>query len=110
VYLATLGPFAAYSGRAGFAANLFQAAGIECVTGPVEGFTDAGTPVACLCSSDKLYAEEAAVAAKSLRAAGAEEIWLAGKVETEGVDGYVHVGCDALAVLNRVLETLGVAA
>jgi methylmalonyl-CoA mutase len=110
VYLATLGPFAAYSGRAGFAANLFQAAGIECVTGPVEGFADAGTPVACLCSSDRLYAEEAAVAAKSLRAAGASEVWLAGKVETEEVDGYVYLGVDALAVLNRVLETLGVAA
>jgi len=110
VYLATLGPFAAHSGRAGFAANLFQAAGIECVTGPVERFADAGITVACLCSSDKLYADEAAVAAKSLRAAGASEIWLAGKVETEGVDGYVHLGCDALAVLTRVLETLGVAA
>jgi methylmalonyl-CoA mutase len=110
VYLATLGPLAAHTGRTGFAVNLFQSAGIECVTGPVEEFSAAGTTVACLCSSDKLYAEEAAVAAKSLRAAGATEIWLAGKVETEGVDGYLHLGCDALAVLTRVLGTLGVAA
>ena len=110
VYLATLGPFAAYSARAGFAANLFQAAGIECVTGPVEEFGRAGTTVACLCSSDKIYAEEAAVAAKTLREAGAAEVWLAGKAETDGVDGYVFAGCDALAVLRQTLETLGVPA
>jgi len=101
---------AAWTARATLSANLFAAGGIETVTGPVEGFAEAGTAVACLCSSDKLYAEEAAVAAKSLRAAGAEEVWLAGKVETERVDGYLYLGCDALAVLTRVLETLGVAA
>jgi methylmalonyl-CoA mutase len=107
VYLATLGPFAAHSARAGFAANLFQAAGIECVTGPVEQY--AGTPVACLCSSDKLYAEQAEDAAQALRSAGAQQIWLAGKGEYAGVDGTVYAGCDALAVLRGTLAALEVA-
>jgi methylmalonyl-CoA mutase len=110
VFLATLGPFAAHSGRAGFAANLFQAAGIDCVTGPVEEFAAASTPVACLCSSDKLYVDEAEPAAKALRAAGASFVWLAGSGEYPGVDGTLFAGCDALAVLRRTLDTLGVAA
>jgi methylmalonyl-CoA mutase len=109
VFLATLGPYAAHSARAGFAANLFQAAGIECLTGPVEQFAAAGTPVACLCASDEIYADEAAPAAAALRTAGAARIWLAGKAEVAGVDGNVFAGCDALGVLRDTLESLGVA-
>jgi methylmalonyl-CoA mutase len=105
VYLCTLGGPAAHRARTGFAANLFQAAGIECVIGPVEQF--AGS-VACLCSSDKIYADEAERAAAALRAAGAQMIWLAGTAEVEGVDGNVHAGCDALAVLRTTLDALGV--
>jgi methylmalonyl-CoA mutase len=109
VFLATLGPFAASSARAAFAANLFQAAGIECVTGPVDEFAASGTPVVCICSSDKVYADEAAPAANALRDAGARQIWLAGKLEIDGVDGTVFAGCDALAVLRGTLDALGVA-
>jgi methylmalonyl-CoA mutase len=109
VFLATLGPFAAHSARAGFAANLFQAAGLACVTGPVEEFAAADTPVACLCSSDRVYADEAEAAAKALREAGAEYVWLAGRGDHPGVDGLVFVGVDALAVLRTTLDLLGVA-
>ncbi|SHF99638.1 heterodimeric methylmalonyl-CoA mutase small subunit [Jatrophihabitans endophyticus] len=108
VFLATLGPPAVHSARAGFAANLFQAGGLACVTGPVEEFADAGTTVACLCSSDKTYADEAEVAAKALRDAGATQVWLAGKGEYEGVDDTLFAGCDALAVLRRTHDELGV--
>ena len=114
VFLAGLGSLATSSARSGFAANLFQAAGLECVTASgdtdevVQAFQDAGTSVACLCSSDKVYADEAAPAAKALREAGAELVWLAGKLDTDGVDGYLYTGCDALDVLRRTLDTLGV--
>jgi methylmalonyl-CoA mutase len=108
VFLATLGPFAAHSARAAFAANLFQAGGIECVTGPVDEFATAGTAVACLCSSDKVYTDEAAPAAQALRDAGAKQIWLAGKAEVAGVDGTLFAGCDALAVLRSAFDTLEV--
>ncbi|MGN6607313.1 MAG: methylmalonyl-CoA mutase family protein, partial [Jatrophihabitans sp.] len=107
VYLATLGPLAAHSARAGFAANLFQAAGIECVTGPADAY-DGATPVVCLCSSDKVYADEAAAAAEALHAAGAGFVWLAGKGDHAGVDGTLYAGCDALAVLQQTLSLLEV--
>ncbi|MBN9619043.1 MAG: methylmalonyl-CoA mutase, partial [Actinobacteria bacterium] len=92
----------------GFAANLFQAAGLECVTGTVDEFAAAGTSVACLCSSDKVYAEDAAGAAEALRAAGATWLWLAGKVDVPGVDGQVYAGGDALAALRTTVDQLGV--
>ncbi len=120
VFLAALGPVAAHSGRVGFATNLFQAGGIEAVVGAVsapgsgasaeivEAFRASGTTVACLCSSDKIYEHAAAPVAAALRAAGATQVWLAGKAEIDGVDGCLHVGCDALGVLRSAFDTLGV--
>jgi methylmalonyl-CoA mutase len=110
VFLAALGPIAAHSARVGFATNLFNAGGLRVVVGAPEDFADSGTTVACLCSSDKVYAAEAADAAAALRAAGARQVWLAGQVDVDGVDGQVFAGCDALAVLTTTLETLAVPA
>ena len=42
-------------------------------------FKDSGAALACLCSSDKVYASEAVDTAKALVAAGAKHIYLAGK-------------------------------
>ncbi|TYB41786.1 methylmalonyl-CoA mutase family protein [Actinomadura chibensis] len=108
VFLATLGPVAVHTARASFAANLFQAGGIETVAGAPEEFAASGASVACLCSSDDVYAERAAEAARILRAAGAVKIWLAGKGTYEGVDGRVHAGCDAVEALAATLRDLGV--
>ncbi len=110
-FLATLGPLAAYTARAGFARNLLQAGGVEPVeAGPTEStaevvaaFSEAGTTVAVLCSTDALYAERAAETAAALREAGATRILLAGKVDVDGVDGQLFAGCDALAVIEEVL-------
>jgi methylmalonyl-CoA mutase len=110
VFLVALGPFAAHSARVGFATNLFNAGGLRVVVGRPEDFADSATTVACLCSSDKVYAGEAATAAASLRDAGATQIWLAGKAEVDGVDGQVFAGCDALAVLSTTLDKLEVPA
>ncbi|MFF5262331.1 methylmalonyl-CoA mutase family protein [Actinomadura viridis] len=108
VYLATLGPAAVHTARASFAANLFQAGGIETVAGEPGGFASSGAAVACLCSSDRLYGEQAAEAARTLREAGAVKVWLAGKGTYEGVDAHVYAGCDAVAVLETTLDDLGV--
>ncbi|MEU2715911.1 methylmalonyl-CoA mutase family protein [Streptomyces sp. NPDC007205] len=107
VYLATIGPAAAYTARATFASNLFQAGGIEPVT---EGrFEDSGATEAVLCSSDALYAEQAGQTAESLRAAGARHVFLAGRpAEYSGIDSYVFAGCDAVAVLSATLDRMGV--
>ncbi|ANP50084.1 methylmalonyl-CoA mutase [Streptomyces griseochromogenes] len=106
IFLATLGPAAAYTARATFAANLFQAGGIEPVT---EGrFEDSGATEAVLCSSDALYAEQAAQSAESLRAAGARQVFLAGRGDYSGIDSYVFAGCDAVDVLSATLDRMGV--
>jgi methylmalonyl-CoA mutase len=113
VYLATIGPIARHTARAGFAGNLFQAGGLETPSGDgVEGFAEAGTTVACICGTDKDYTASAGELTAALKAAGATQVWLAGKPDlaVDGVDGYVFAGCDALAALRTVHEQLGVQA
>ncbi|MEV1076777.1 methylmalonyl-CoA mutase family protein [Streptomyces sp. NPDC050211] len=106
IFLAALGPAAAHTARLTFAANLFQAGGIEPVT---EGtFEESGASEACLCSSDTLYEEQAADTAQALRTAGATHVFLAGKPGQYPVDDYVFAGCDAVAVLSATLDRMGV--
>ncbi|MEU5162729.1 methylmalonyl-CoA mutase subunit beta [Streptomyces sp. NPDC020875] len=124
VFVAALGPAAAHTARAAFAANLFAAGGIEPVHDPVTvdaasaaaAFTASGAELVCLCSSDALYAERAAEVAEVLKAAGARRIYLAGRpgelresYERAGVDEFVFAGGDAVAVLTRALDLIGVA-
>jgi methylmalonyl-CoA mutase len=110
VYLATIGPIARHTARASFAGNLFQAGGLATPSADgATGLAGAGTTVACICGTDKDYAEAAAGLAAELREAGATQVWLAGKPDlaVDGVDGYVHAGCDALDVLRTVHAQLG---
>ncbi len=123
IFLAAIGPAAVHTGRSSFAANLFQAGGVATVLGEssdpaalAEAFAASGAPVACLCSSDKLYAEQAEAVAAALKAAGARRVLLAGKpgehleaYQQAGVDDYVFVGCDAVAALTTVLDESGAA-
>ncbi|WP_369363772.1 methylmalonyl-CoA mutase family protein [Streptomyces sp. CG4] len=106
IFLATLGSAAEYTARATFAANLFQAGGIEPVT--EGGFEASGATEAVLCSSDARYAEQAEQTAESLRAAGARHVFLAGRGDHAGIDSYVFAGCDAIDVLSATLDRMGV--
>ncbi|MEJ2854569.1 MULTISPECIES: methylmalonyl-CoA mutase family protein [unclassified Saccharothrix] len=116
VFLATLGPVAAHTARATFAANLFQAGGIETpaagatktVEDVVNAFKASGARIACLAGSETSYAELAAPVADALRAAGAERVLLAGKKSDARIDEYVYTGCPALRVLEHTFEFLGV--
>ena len=68
IFLANLGTAADFTARATFAKSFFETGGIEAVD--TEGFADpaalaaafkaSGADMACLCSSDKVYAEQAA--------------------------------------------------
>ncbi len=124
VFVAAIGPASAHTARTTFAANLFQAGGIEAVHEPVSvdgttvagAFTASGARVACICSSDTLYAEQAAPVAEALKAAGAVRVYLAGRpgeqretYEQAGVDEFVVAGGDAVAVLTSALDRIGVA-
>ena len=130
VFLANLGPLAAFTGRATFAKNFFEAGGIEAVSN--EGFASlgsAGTPtdlsalvaafaasgakLACLCGSDEFYAGEAAAAAAALVRAGAIQVCLAGRPGADeaawrnaGISTFIHAGCDALATLEAAHDLL----
>jgi methylmalonyl-CoA mutase len=116
VFLANLGTAADFTARATFARSLFETGGIEAVDTP--GFTDpaalaaafkaSGASLACLCSSDRVYAAQAATAAEALQAAGAKHIYLAGRpgeleaaLRGGGVNDFVFAGGDALAMLQQ---------
>jgi methylmalonyl-CoA mutase len=116
IFLANLGTPADFTARATFAKSFFETAGIEAVDSP--GFSDpaalsaafktSGAELACLCSSDKVYAGQAAAAAKALQSAGAKHIYLAGRpgeqeagLRAAGVSEFVFAGGDALAALQE---------
>jgi methylmalonyl-CoA mutase len=71
-------------------------------------FKASGAALACLCSSDKVYAAQATDAARALQAAGAKHIYLAGRpgeqeaaLRAAGVDDFIFAGGDALAMLQE---------
>jgi len=120
VFVANLGTPADFTARATFAKNFFAAGGIE--TADYDGFATrdemigafkaSGAKLACLCSSDEVYAREAAAAAQALCRAGAS-VWLAGRpaaLEREltqaGVCDFIFDGCDALAALWRAYDLI----
>src|SRR5690606_30317650 len=112
VFLATMGPIAAHTARATFAANLFAAGGIAThpagATSGVEELVSRlqGEKVACLAGTDATYAEWGAAAVEALRAAGVQHVIVAGKAGDLGVDDSCAMGLDALAFLNRTREAL----
>ena len=76
-------------------------------------FKASGAPLACLCSSDKVYAGQAAAAAKALQAAGARHIYLAGRASAQeatlraaGVNDFIFAGGDALATLQEAYRLM----
>ncbi len=114
VFLACLGRASDFNARASFAKSLFEAGGIEAVEGKgdnlAEQFRQSGAKLACLCSSDKVYASQAVDVAKALSRAGASRVYLAGKpgadravLENAGVSTFLHQGCDTLSILNTAL-------
>ncbi len=122
VYLANLGRLSDFTARTLFARNFFEAGGIEAVTndgfasrnGMVAAFKASGAKLVCLCSSDKVYAAEAADVATALTAAGASHVYLAGRpgdleaaLLAVGVRDFIYVGCDVVATLKAAHGMLG---
>jgi methylmalonyl-CoA mutase len=131
VFLAHLGTPADFTARATFAKSFFETGGIEAIeilpseasplpTGEMKDFAvlaaafkASGAAAACLCSSDKVYATQAAAAAKALQAAGARHIYLAGRpgeqeavLRAAGVNDFVFAGGDALTVLKEAYRLM----
>ncbi|WP_084419523.1 methylmalonyl-CoA mutase family protein [Henriciella litoralis] len=118
IYIATLGPLAEHNARVDFARNLFAAGGIVAKepTVPPEspediaaGFKASGCRIAVICGADKRYEAEAGDAARTLKEAGAQRVFIAGKAEAPNVDTPIFMGCDAVDVLELAQAELGVA-
>jgi len=122
VFLANLGPASAFSERAAFAKNFFEAGGIEAHSSDgllkssalPDAFKASGAPIACLCSSNEIYAREAEAATTALKKAGAKAVFLAGRGGNReaawrkaGIDDFIFAGCNVLAALQQVHATLG---
>jgi methylmalonyl-CoA mutase len=118
IFLANLGPIAAFTARATFAKNFFEAGGIAALSNDgfadagalADGFKASGAKLAVLCSSDALYAEHGIEAAKALKAAGAT-VYFAGRpgelesgLREAGVADFVYVGSDLLTQLTAALD------
>jgi len=123
VFLANLGEIVEHNQRSTWVWNFLAAGGIEGLTS--DGYKDgaaaaaafkaSGAGVACLCSSDAIYAQEAKAAAKALKAAGAARVMMVGRpgdqeaaLREAGVDGFLFAGQDAVTTLAELHKTLGV--
>ncbi|MEI2384556.1 methylmalonyl-CoA mutase family protein [Breoghania sp. JC706] len=122
VLLAGFGKVADFTARVTWAKNFFEAGGI--VTEASEALSDgasagyafrkANATIACLCSSDALYAEQGAEIAAALKKAGAAHVYIAGRpadadgaLEKAGVELAFYEGCDVLGALQAIHASLG---
>ena len=118
IFLANLGSVAAFTARANFAKNFFEAGGVEAVFGPetesiieiVEAYRESGAKLACICSSDRVYGDVAESAALALNGAGAK-LYLAGRpgeleerLRQAGVTSFIYAGCDMHGALRGALS------
>jgi len=122
VFLATLGPIAEFTARAGWSKNFFEAGGLTAKGGDVyasledlvAAFKASGAKAACLVGADERYGAEAASAATALKGAGCDVLYMAGRpgeaedaYRTAGVEGFIFAGCNVLAVLRQAHAALG---
>ncbi len=122
VFLACLGARRDFGGREMFTSNVLLVAGIDFPSS--EGGTPeeiaaqaaaSGAKMAILCSSAKVYAEQAIPVAEALKGAGVETVFIAGRKtetgadDTSVLDGEVFDGMDVVAFLEGTLDRIGVA-
>ncbi len=124
VFIANLGEVADYGARVNWIRNFLASGGIDAL---IDGefqrsgdagarFADSGSRVACIVSSDAVYAELGEATAHALKSAGAEQVMLAGRppeqqadLKEAGVDRFWYAGQDAVAALSDLHNALGIA-
>jgi methylmalonyl-CoA mutase len=87
--------------------------GFDSAAAAAAAFVQSGAALACICSSDALYAELAIAVTQRLKTAGAKHVYLAGKPEklaadliAAGVDTFIYRGCDVVSVLRAAQAVL----
>ncbi len=120
VLLVNVGSPSDYTARTTYAKSFFEAAGLATIAvevgadigSQVATFVTDGVRLACLCSSDAVYAETGAEVAAQLAQAGFGRLYAAGRrsdvLVEAGVDEFVGVGCNVLDALEGALSILGV--
>jgi methylmalonyl-CoA mutase len=118
LFLVNLDSTEALLPHATFAANLFEAAGIEILSNPsfesavetAEAFALSKCKIACICASDAALTE---AAVNALRLAGAAAIYVAappGKMEftlrDAGVAGFVYANADATGIVEKAIAAI----
>lgn len=123
VLLLPLGSLAEHNIRATFATNLLASGGIEAVnpgtvaaTGVGEAIVHAGATAVVICGTDARYGTDASAVVEAARAAGVNQIYLAGPekaLETAVVDTahrpdeYLTAKINAVEALSALLTRLG---
>ena len=124
VFVAALGTPADHGTRSTWVRNFLASGGIEAVIG--EGFTssgdagaafaNSGARLACIASSDAVYAELGEATAHALKSAGATHVFLAGRpgdqeaaLKAAGVDAFWFAGQDRIATLQELHRLLEIA-
>ena len=86
---------------------------VENVAALVAAFKASGAALACVCSSDKVYAQQAAGAAHALQKAGAKHTYLAGRpgdletaLKAAGVGSFIFAGSNSLTVLQDAFRRM----
>ncbi|MFI5015088.1 MAG: methylmalonyl-CoA mutase family protein [Hyphomicrobiales bacterium] len=121
VFLANLGGAASFTPRRLFAKSLFEGGGIEAAendtpatsSGIVDAFRSSAASLACLCSSDEVYAQQGLEVARLLKEAGAARLAVAGRpgdlaepFAGAPIDLFVFAGCEALRILTGLYDDL----
>ena len=121
VFLANIGSVSDFGARSTFAKNFFATGGIEALSNDgfvareqmLSAFARSGAGLACLCSSDEIYAREAAPMTQALRSANAS-VWLAGRpdaleaeLKAAGLSRCIFAGCDVLEALRAAHSLVG---
>ena len=117
IFLANMGTPADFTARATFAKNFFEAGGIRGLPGAgtleanelAADFRTSGAKIAVICGSDTFYSEHALIFIQTLKDAGCQRIYLAGRPENidvlheAGLDEIIFMGCDVIDVLEGAL-------
>jgi methylmalonyl-CoA mutase len=123
VFLACLGARRDFGPREQFTSNVLLVAGLAHPSSEggtaeeiVEQVRAAGVKQVILCSSGKVYAEQAVPVAEALKQSGVDHVWIAGKKTETGsedvdsvIEGEVFDGMDVVAFLSDTLDRVGVA-
>lgn len=124
LFLATMGPLSQHKARADFSRGFFEVggfdviypAGFETPQAAVDAAIESGAPAVVICSTDETYPELVPTITKGLKAKNPGiQVVLAGypkdQVETHkqtGVDSFIYLGADAVAILTDLSKKIGV--